>query len=151
MRSEVVLPAPFGPRKPVTAPGRTCAVRSSTASVAPKRLVSPVNWSVVPMSAPLGPEHRTSARRRHADLLWTGAADRLLGADGAPLRSGVRRVVRRGPGPVRARRPDGDAGARRGRRRQAGLAGRVRRDLGTALGALRTPPACRMASNTCSV
>jgi len=40
IRSVVVLPAPFGPRNPVTVPGRTAKVRSSTAVTAPKRLVS---------------------------------------------------------------------------------------------------------------
>jgi hypothetical protein len=35
----VVLPAPFGPRKPVTWPGRTVKVRSSTAVTGPDRLV----------------------------------------------------------------------------------------------------------------
>ena len=37
----VVLPAPFGPTKPVTRPGRTAIERSSSASVRPYRLVSP--------------------------------------------------------------------------------------------------------------
>src|SRR5262245_31955778 len=39
--SAVVLPAPFGPRKPVTAPARTANDRSSTARTAPKRFVRP--------------------------------------------------------------------------------------------------------------
>jgi hypothetical protein len=52
MRRVVVLPEPFGPRNPVTAPGRTCAVSRSTARVAPKRLVSPSNRSVVPIDLP---------------------------------------------------------------------------------------------------
>ena len=37
----VVLPAPFGPRKPVTWPGNTSNDRSLTAVVWPYRLVSP--------------------------------------------------------------------------------------------------------------
>src|SRR4051812_7014433 len=41
MRSVVDLPAPFGPRKPVTAPARTSKLRSSTATTSPKRLLSP--------------------------------------------------------------------------------------------------------------
>jgi hypothetical protein len=49
MRIVVVLPEPFGPRKPVTAPGRTRAVSASTARVAPNRLVSPSKTSVVPI------------------------------------------------------------------------------------------------------
>jgi hypothetical protein len=35
MRIVVDLPEPFGPRNPVTAPGRTSKLSSSTASVAP--------------------------------------------------------------------------------------------------------------------
>jgi hypothetical protein len=34
----VVFPAPFGPRKPVTTPGRTEKERSLTAMVEPQRL-----------------------------------------------------------------------------------------------------------------
>ena len=37
----VVLPAPLGPRKPVTRPGRTVKLRSTTARMAPKFLLSP--------------------------------------------------------------------------------------------------------------
>jgi hypothetical protein len=39
--SAVVLPAPFGPRKPVTAPARTANDNSSTAFTEPYRFVSP--------------------------------------------------------------------------------------------------------------
>jgi hypothetical protein len=41
MRIVVDLPAPFGPRKPVTTPGRTVNVRSSTATLSPYVLRSP--------------------------------------------------------------------------------------------------------------
>src|SRR6202000_1298625 len=41
IRIVVDLPAPFGPRKPVTRPGWTEKERSSTASVRPYRLVTP--------------------------------------------------------------------------------------------------------------
>jgi hypothetical protein len=37
----VVFPAPFGPRKPVTTPGSTLNVRSSTALNVPNILVRP--------------------------------------------------------------------------------------------------------------
>src|SRR5262249_41959851 len=40
-RIVVVLPAPFGPRKPVTLPGSTPNVKSSTATLSPDRFVSP--------------------------------------------------------------------------------------------------------------
>ena len=38
-RIVVLLPEPFGPRKPVTRPGCTSKLRSSTASTRPKRFV----------------------------------------------------------------------------------------------------------------
>src|SRR4051812_16631311 len=41
IRSVVVLPAPFGPRNPVTRPGSTVKDRSLTAARSPYRLVSP--------------------------------------------------------------------------------------------------------------
>ena len=39
-RIVVDLPAPLGPRNPVTTPGRTVKLKSSTASLSPYRLVS---------------------------------------------------------------------------------------------------------------
>ena len=41
MRMVVDLPEPLGPRKPVTTPGETVKLRSSTATVFPYRFVSP--------------------------------------------------------------------------------------------------------------
>jgi hypothetical protein len=41
IRMVVVFPDPFGPTKPVTTPGRTVKLRSSTASVWPYRFVRP--------------------------------------------------------------------------------------------------------------
>jgi hypothetical protein len=43
IRNDVVLPAPLGPRKPVTRPGSTRAVKSSTARTAPNVFVTPRN------------------------------------------------------------------------------------------------------------
>jgi len=43
----VVLPAPFGPRKPVTWPGRTVKLRLSSAVTEPKRLLSRFS-SIIP-------------------------------------------------------------------------------------------------------
>src|SRR4029450_11964314 len=52
----VDFPAPLGPRNPVTLPGRTVKLRSSTASLSPYRLVNP--WTSIMLSAfsavPLG-------------------------------------------------------------------------------------------------
>ena len=42
MRMVVDLPEPLGPRKPVTTPGWTSKLRSRTATVSPKRLVSEI-------------------------------------------------------------------------------------------------------------
>src|SRR6185312_1444647 len=59
-RMVVVLPAPFGPRKPVTLPGSTSNDRSLTAVTSPYRLVRPRTWiiglwltGIVPSSSPL--------------------------------------------------------------------------------------------------
>ena len=41
MRIVVVLPAPLGPRKPSSSPGRTSNERSRTTSVLPKRFQAP--------------------------------------------------------------------------------------------------------------
>src|ERR1035441_4898354 len=41
MRKVVVLPAPLGPRNPVTRPASTSKLRSSTATTSLNRLVSP--------------------------------------------------------------------------------------------------------------
>ena len=43
IRIVVVLPEPFGPRKPYTDPAGTARSRESTAVAAPKRLVSPAD------------------------------------------------------------------------------------------------------------
>ena len=53
IRIVVDFPAPFGPRKPVTVPGRTVNVRSVTAVVGPYRLVS--SWiSIMTTTVPNG-------------------------------------------------------------------------------------------------
>src|ERR1700692_1797919 len=53
-RMVVVLPAPFGPRKPVTLPGSMPNVRSSTAVLSPYRFVRP----------------RTSIMGKWSSLFW---------------------------------------------------------------------------------
>src|SRR5215470_17324225 len=53
IRIVVDFPAPFGPRKPVTVPGRTVNVRSETAVVVPYRFVS--SWiSIMTTTVPNG-------------------------------------------------------------------------------------------------
>lgn len=48
IRIVVDLPAPFGPRNPVTLPGATAKSARSTASFVPYRLVSAVAWIMTP-------------------------------------------------------------------------------------------------------
>ena len=86
MRSVVVLPAPLGPRKPVTDPGSTVKLRSSTARTVPKVLVSPVTST------------RTGSRRRR----W----ERCARGDDALL--GVRQLAAHptAPGPARRTVPE---------------------------------------------
>ena len=53
----VVLPAPFGPRKPVTMPGSTMKESSSTATASRYRLVSSLT-SITAVTIPQrGPKH----------------------------------------------------------------------------------------------
>src|SRR3954463_5159399 len=80
MRSVVVLPAPFGPRKAVTTPGRTVALRSSTAQVGPNCLVRPSKTSVEASSVP-----RFMTSRFPVRLQQAGAdADRDPAGDHGP-------------------------------------------------------------------
>src|SRR5699024_1691052 len=74
MRRVVVLPAPFGPRKPVTRPGATSNVRSSTARNEPKSFDRPRTLMSIPAgarTAVMGPVNLTPAPRhlpRPSDL-----------------------------------------------------------------------------------
>ena len=49
-RMAVVFPAPLGPRKPVSRPGRTVNVQPSKAASDPNRLITWSNSSTVPQS-----------------------------------------------------------------------------------------------------
>src|SRR5690242_20037548 len=75
MRIVVDFPAPLGPRKPVTSPGRTVKVRSETAVTDPYRLVSSF-ISIMAISLPPG----------------------AAGVSKAPSRSGVGKSLPWGPG-----------------------------------------------------
>ncbi len=86
MRRDVVLPAPFGPRKPVTTPGSTVKLRSSTACTSPNRLVAPRNSIVVPVTSPLS---RTGSRQS------TAAAPCCARRSFARLKDGIRRSLPR--------------------------------------------------------
>src|SRR5215218_11441920 len=87
VRRVVVLPAPLGPRKPTTVPWSTSKLRSSTATMSPKRLVSP--WMVMAaIGLLLRPRPACSsrpvtwalntARRYEAGLLASSAPSRQL-------------------------------------------------------------------------
>ena len=60
----VDLPAPLGPRKPKTSPGRTSRSRRSTAVVVPKRLVRPSVRTAAGDDAPMGNLHPTTQLHR---------------------------------------------------------------------------------------
>ena len=104
IRIVVLLPAPLGPRKPVTHPGRASKVRSSTACTRPKRFVSPraaiagdpigrttpegawlvvVSIIVVVLLRDPFPSGTTLGRRRHAGVGRRCRSDVLLQDDGA--------------------------------------------------------------------
>src|SRR4051812_5375009 len=99
IRIVVVLPAPLGPRNPVTTPGSIEQVRSSTARLLPKplpkTLVRPANSITWPMiSAQCGDDE---------------VGHRMRVVDRRPPRTG-RRIGRLGPDPLpgRHRRPERD-------------------------------------------
>ena len=55
-RIVVLLPDPFGPRNPVTLPGTTSKLRSSTATILPNRLVRPRTSITGPYQTTHNPE-----------------------------------------------------------------------------------------------
>src|SRR5882724_7255327 len=75
-RIVVVLPAPVGPRKPVTFPGWTAKLSPSTAVTGPKRLVSPLTSMTTALT-----EGRRCSRSGGADC--AGACSGWTGSDGA--------------------------------------------------------------------
>src|SRR5258708_38164050 len=64
----VVLPAPFGPRKPVIFPGFTLNDRSSTASVSPYRLVKPSSSITVRLSSVVADDQNATSPATSANL-----------------------------------------------------------------------------------
>src|SRR5450631_1882708 len=92
IRSVVVLPAPFGPRKAVIEPGPTLAVGSSTATVAPKHLVRPRNSIVADICAII-PVHRQHTTAPVARLgLALEATTCQVSPAIRPQRNGTKRV-----------------------------------------------------------
>jgi hypothetical protein len=72
IRKVVVLPAPLGPRKPVTRPGWTSKLRPSTARRVPKALVSP-RALITDVSIPLASCARSRSRGLAVDAdAWDG-------------------------------------------------------------------------------
>src|SRR5260221_3180068 len=75
----VLFPAPFGPRKPVTTPGRTVNVRSETAVVGPHVLVS-ARSSIMDMTVPAAARRVAGAPSRPwAGISAPGAQDSPIG------------------------------------------------------------------------
>src|SRR5687767_8439567 len=114
MRRVVVLPAPFGPRKPVTEPGATEKLRSETARTSPKDLVRPRT------STPTGSTRGTAGAAMVAPRCGDGSSHAIAPGTAAepirPRRVAERRPRTRDPGhtryqgshtvpPVDARRP----------------------------------------------
>src|SRR5512146_1741529 len=81
-RIVVVLPAPFGPRKPVTFPGWTAKLSPSTAVTSPKRLVSPLTSMLT------GPAEGRRARGAAAGA-EAGGSPGSCGWKGARVSSGI--------------------------------------------------------------
>ena len=76
MRSVVVLPAPFGPRKPVTWPGSTLKLRSLTAATAPK-FFERLRMS---MTAPAGMSPVKHETRRTRPMVGSAGSDQSIGS-----------------------------------------------------------------------
>ena len=96
IRIVVVFPAPFGPRKPVTCPGRTVKLRRSTAVSGPNLLVSS-STSIMAGTRPAGrgaPAGRSRIGPRNSGGPGTPASQETRGGQGA----------RSGQGPARAER-----------------------------------------------
>ena len=111
IRMVVDLPAPFGPRNPVTRPGGTVNVRSSTAFVSPKCLVSPLASIMTPRYRCAAPRQRSRDRdnsplpgeRSDGGMHCARGLSRSPGSTPAPrIASGCAR--RGGPGDPPARR-----------------------------------------------
>src|SRR5215211_7299405 len=94
MRIVVVLPAPFGPRKPVTMPGSMVQVSSSTARVRPNTFLSPANSIIVVILS----------ADRGSDQLGDRAHPRSVGM-GGKRPTGDRQTVPRRLRRPRVRRP----------------------------------------------
>src|SRR5689334_13512535 len=76
-RIVVVLPAPFGPRKPVTLPGSTPNVRSSTATLSPYRFVSP-RTSIMETGPLQNLRHSKGKKASQPSSSWPLAAGRRV-------------------------------------------------------------------------
>src|SRR4051794_23098613 len=91
IRSVVVLPAPFGPRKPVTVPCFRLNERSSTATIPPKRFVKPS--TVITSSPSPGTNRRSESAGVIVGALKTPPSIELLRTrdEGLVTPKGVRR------------------------------------------------------------
>src|SRR6266702_1038629 len=111
IRSVVVLPAPLGPRNPVTRPGKTSNDTPSTAVTGPTRLTSPRISIILP--APAAHGWRREAGRGRSRRCRPGSARSLTaGGSGAA-----------GPGPEPG--PEGEAEKDHRHRAEQGLQGAV--------------------------
>ena len=107
-RRVVVLPAPFGPRNPVTRPGSTVKLRSSTAVTCPNCLLSPEISMGMPLfmrSPHVGASRAARGRAPARPGRSATATGATLASGGAAGASVVRRI--RADGGRRTRRPGG--------------------------------------------
>src|SRR5215472_10634633 len=145
IRIVVDLPAPFGPTKPVTWPGRTVNVIPSSAVAAPKRLRT---WSTSIVASMTGNLGSARGRGRHAAERSSGVP--VPGTERArgPPQEGYALFPARGTRDGRAAedndwhgsglaRADHHRAARAGDRRRAARARRVRAGHGPGVRALR--------------
>ncbi len=120
IRRVVVFPAPFGPRKPVTRPGSTRALKESTAVTTPKRLVTAENSS----NCPSGMANPLVVMKPFPLSLRIVAPDSGKAAPRRPRRCGQGRTIR-GNGSVAPVSVPGDGSEQKVLVRASGSLGRL--------------------------
>src|SRR5262245_3435284 len=108
IRSVVVLPAPLGPRKPVTRPGPTSKLNPSTAVTGPYLLVrwsTLIMWAVLSGRAVTPLDRCVTASCFSVSGVLVARVPLSLGGRAVTIRSGAQEGHRRGTGLGLAARP----------------------------------------------
>src|SRR5512135_3683940 len=95
MRSVVVLPAPFGPSRPVISPSRASKLTPSTARISPPRVLNDLRrpWIAIMRRPSRIPAVRADERRWRRELLQAGRIEGLRVRSGDELSHQLRRAA----------------------------------------------------------